>query len=59
MNESDYYLCKRQCKVIRAAAPGQMIVSGNNAWLSPDQDWMWDELHAAILAGQVPDLCFI
>lgn len=38
LNDRGYEWCKRQCDVIRAAAPGQMIVSGNNAWLAPDQD---------------------
>jgi len=38
LNDRGYGWCKRQCDVIRAIAPGQMIVSGNNAWLSPDQD---------------------
>jgi len=38
LNDRGYDWCKRQCDVIRAVAPGQMIVSGNNAWLSPDQD---------------------
>jgi len=38
LNDRGYLWCKRQCDVIRTAAPGHMIVSGNNAWLSPDQD---------------------
>jgi hypothetical protein len=38
LNDRGYGWCKRQCDAIRAAAPGQMIVSGNNTWLSPDQD---------------------
>ena len=38
LNDRGYGWCKRQCDVIRDVAPGQMIVSGNNAWLSPDQD---------------------
>ena len=38
LNDRGFAWCKRQCDAIRAAAPGQMIVSGNNAWLSPDQD---------------------
>ncbi len=38
LNDRGYAWCKHQCDVIRAAAPGHMIVSGNNAWLSPDQD---------------------
>ncbi len=38
LNDRGFAWCKRQCDAIRAVAPGQMIVSGNNAWLSPDQD---------------------
>jgi len=38
LNHRGYSWCKRQCDVIRANAPGHMIVSGNNAWLSPDQN---------------------
>ena len=38
LNDRGYGWCKRQCDVIRAVAPGQMIVSGNNTWMSPDQD---------------------
>lgn len=38
LNDRGYRWCKRQCEVIRAASPGHMIVSGNNTWLSPDQD---------------------
>jgi hypothetical protein len=38
LNHRGYAWCKQQCDVIRAAAPGHMIVSGNNAWLSPDQN---------------------
>ncbi len=38
LNDRGYDWCKRQCDVIRAVAPGHMIVSGNNAWVSPDQD---------------------
>ncbi len=38
LNDRGYDWCKRQCDVIRAASPEHMIVSGNNTWLSPDQD---------------------
>lgn len=38
LNDRGYDWCKRQCDVIRAASPNHMIVSGNNSWLSPDQD---------------------
>jgi len=46
LNDRGYDWCKRQCDAIRAAAPGHMIVSGNNAWLSPDQDlWLANGFH--------------
>jgi len=46
LNERGYRWCKRQCDVIRVVAPGHMIVSGNNAWLSPDQDlWLANGFH--------------
>lgn len=46
LNHRGYHWCKRQCDVIRRAAPGHMIVSGNNAWLSPDQDlWLANGFH--------------
>ncbi len=46
LNDRGYDWCKRQCDVIRAAAPGHMIVSGNNAWMSPDQDlWLANGFH--------------
>ena len=46
LNDRGYDWCKRQCDSIRAAAPGHMIVSGNNAWLSPDQDlWLANGFH--------------
>jgi len=46
LNDRGYDWCKRQCDVIRAAAPGHMIVSGNNAWLAPDQDlWLANGFH--------------
>ena len=32
--------CRRQCEVIRAVAPGHMVVQGNNGWLAPDMD-LW------------------
>ncbi|MGI6496041.1 MAG: beta-galactosidase [Kiritimatiellia bacterium] len=38
LNDRGYAWCKRQCDVIRAASPKHMVVSGNNSWLSPDQD---------------------
>ncbi len=38
LNDRGYDWCKRQCDVIRAVAPGQMICQGNNAWLASDQD---------------------
>jgi hypothetical protein len=38
LNDRGYEWCKRQCDVIRAASPRHLIVSGNNAWLSPDQN---------------------
>lgn len=38
LNRRGYDWCRRQCAVIRAVAPGQMIVSGNNSWLFPDMD---------------------
>ncbi|MFW5857572.1 MAG: beta-galactosidase, partial [Planctomycetota bacterium] len=46
LNERGYDWCKRQCEVIRAVAPGHMIVSGNNGWLSPDMDlWLANGFH--------------
>ena len=46
LNDRGYDWCKRQCDAIRAAAPGHMVVSGNNAWLSPDQDlWLANGFH--------------
>jgi hypothetical protein len=46
LNDRGYDWCKRQCDVIRAAAPGHMIVSGNNGCLSPDQDlWLANGFH--------------
>ncbi len=38
LNDRGYDWCKKQCDVIRSVAPGHMICSGNNTWLSPDQD---------------------
>lgn len=38
LNDRGYEWCRRQCEVIRSVSAGHMIVSGNNAWLSPDQD---------------------
>ena len=46
LNDRGFDWCKRQCDVIRSAAPGHMIVSGNNGWLSPDQDlWLSNGFH--------------
>ena len=46
LNDRGYNWCKRQCDAIRAATPGHMIVSGNNTWLSPDQDlWLANGFH--------------
>ncbi len=46
LNDRGYDWCRRQCDVIRSVAPAQMIVSGNNAWLSPDQDlWLANGFH--------------
>ena len=46
LNGRGYQWCKRQCDTIREASPGQMIVSGNNGWLSPDQDiWLANGFH--------------
>lgn len=46
LNDRGYAWCKRQCEVIRAVSPGHMIVSGNNGWLSPDQDlWLSNGFH--------------
>jgi len=46
LNDRGYAWCKRQCDVIRAVSPDHMIVSGNNAWLSPDQDlWLANGFH--------------
>ena len=46
LNDRGFDWCKRQCDVIRAASPNHMIVNGNNAWLSPDQDlWLANGFH--------------
>jgi hypothetical protein len=46
LNDRGYGWCKRQCDVIRAVSPNHMIVSGNNGWLSPDQDlWLANGFH--------------
>ncbi len=46
LNDRGYDRCKRQCDVIRSVSPGHMIVLGNNAWLSPDQDlWLANGFH--------------
>jgi hypothetical protein len=52
LNDRGYDWCKRQCDVIRAVSPDHMIVSGNNAWLSPDQDlWLSNGFHNHALHG--------
>ena len=38
LNDRGYDWCKRQCDIIRAVSPDHMVCSGNNTWLSPDQD---------------------
>ena len=38
LNDRGYAWCKAQCDVIRALSPEHMVCSGNNTWLSPDQD---------------------
>ena len=46
LNERGYHWCKAQCEVIREVAPTHMICSGNNTWLSPDQDlWLANGFH--------------
>lgn len=46
LNDRGYGWCKAQCDVIREVAPGHMICSGNNTWLSPDQDlWLANGFH--------------
>lgn len=46
LNDRGYDWCKRQCEVIRHATPAHMICSGNNTWLSPDQDlWLANGFH--------------
>lgn len=46
LNDRGYDWCKRQCDAIRTAAPGHMIVSGNNTWLTPEQDpWLANGFH--------------
>ncbi len=46
LNDRGYDWCKRQCDVIRAVSPEHLIVSGNNGWLSPDQDlWLANGFH--------------
>lgn len=46
LNERGYRWCKAQCEVIREVAPGNLICSGNNTWLSPDQDlWLANGFH--------------
>ena len=46
LNERGYQWCKRQCDVIRSVSPEHMIVSGNNSWMSPDQDlWLANGFH--------------
>ncbi len=38
LNDRGYAWCKRQVDVLRSVCPGTMVCSGNNGWLSPDQD---------------------
>ncbi|HYE05060.1 MAG TPA: beta-galactosidase [Planctomycetota bacterium] len=38
LNDRGYDWCRRQCEVLRRVAPDHLICSGNNTWLSPDQD---------------------
>ncbi len=46
LNDRGYAWCKAQCDVIRAASPHHMICSGNNTWLSPDQNlWLANGFH--------------
>jgi len=46
LNFRGYNWCKAQCDIIREASPKHMIVSGNNGWLSPDQDlWLANGFH--------------
>jgi len=46
LNYRGYNWCKAQCDIIRAASPKHMIVSGNNAWLFPDQVlWLANGFH--------------
>lgn len=52
LNDRGYLWCKRQCDTIRAAGPGQMIVSGNNGWLSPDQD-LWLRTGFTIMRSRI------
>ena len=46
LNDRGHAWCQRQCEVIRAVSPNHMICSGNNTWLSPDQDpWLANGFH--------------
>jgi len=46
LNDRGYAWCKAQVEAIREAAPAHMVCSGNNTWLSPDQDlWLSNGFH--------------
>lgn len=46
LNELGYRWCRPQVNAIRRAAPGHMVVSGNNGWLFPDMDlWLANGFH--------------
>jgi hypothetical protein len=46
LNERGYDWCKRNSQAIRSACPEHMIVSGNNTWITPDQDlWLANGFH--------------
>jgi len=52
LNERGFAWCKAQCDVIREASPSHMICSGNNTWLSPDQDlWLANGFHNCAVHG--------
>jgi hypothetical protein len=46
LNERGYAWCKPQVEAIRAASPEHLVCSGNNTWLSPEQDlWLANGFH--------------
>ena len=46
LNERGYRWCKRQVDIIHETSPNHMVCSGNNGWLSPDQDlWLANGFH--------------